>query len=471
MKLLLPPALQQTLLYGASIALMKGISLLMLPFIANHLAPQAFGQLEVISSLAVMGSILVGMGLEDALFRFAGTQKDPAQRRRIAAELFTLTLILGTIALLAGYLLAELISNNMPGNVGSYEIRLVLAALTLEGCIAIPLGWLRMRNQALPFFLLTTGRALSQALLVILLLSMERGVAGILEAGLIAAVLQAIILAYLHLRNCGWAMVGRSSYPVFIYSLPIVGSGLVAFALNGLDRWILADYASLADVAYLGVAAKFALAVVLLLQPFGMWWSPRRFEVLNQPGGQQKVVNMVVLGIILTLLIAIIVGLASPLLINGLLPQEYAMAGQYAIGLVLVMAFKEIAELINIGCFIGKTTRSQLLINSVTAAVGIIGMLLWTPEHGVWGVISALLCAQLLRLVLFFMVSQYFLPLPYPTRTLLLLSGLTIVWLFVGLQFSDAWHQLAIAMVASSGLIMLSLLLKLVPSANKLLSR
>ena len=42
----LPHALQQTLLYGASIALMKGISLLMLPFIAHHLAPQAFGQID-----------------------------------------------------------------------------------------------------------------------------------------------------------------------------------------------------------------------------------------------------------------------------------------------------------------------------------------------------------------------------------------------------------------------------------------
>ena len=471
MKIAASSVLKQTLLYGASIALMKGVSLLMLPFIANHLPTAAFGQLEVISSLAVVGSILVGMGLEDALFRFAGACKDLKQRRRIAAELFTLSVILGTVALLAGYLLADLISTKMPGDVGSYEVRLILATLTLEGCIAIPLGWLRMRNQAFSFFILTTGRAITQAILVILFLSAERGVAGVLEAGLIAAVAQSIILAYLHLRDCGGLTVGRGSYPALIYSLPIVGSGLVAFALNGLDRWILADYASLTDVAHFGVAAKFALAVVLLLQPFGMWWSPRRFEVLRQPGGQQQVVNMVVVGIVLTLLIAVSVGLASPLLIQWMLPPEYALAGQYAIALVLVMAFKEIAELINLGCFTGKTTHTQLFINSIGASIGIIGMFLWAPQYGVWGVIAALLAAQTLRLVLFFTASQYFLPLAYPTRTLLLLTCFSVTCLGVGLQFSNALHQLWIALTASACLVTLVFMLKLLPSVNKVLSR
>ena len=68
----LPDALKQTAIFGASIALMKGISLLMLPFIANHLSTEDYGRLEVVSTLAIIGSILVGMGLENTLFRFAG---------------------------------------------------------------------------------------------------------------------------------------------------------------------------------------------------------------------------------------------------------------------------------------------------------------------------------------------------------------------------------------------------------------
>ena len=64
--------MRHALLYGSSIALMKGISLLMLPFIAQQLSTDQFGRLEVAGSLAVIGSIMIGLGLEDSLYRFAG---------------------------------------------------------------------------------------------------------------------------------------------------------------------------------------------------------------------------------------------------------------------------------------------------------------------------------------------------------------------------------------------------------------
>ncbi len=467
----LPNGLKQTLLYGFSIALMKGVSLLMLPFIAHHLSTEAFGRLEVISTLAVIGSILVGMGLEDTLFRFAGACKDPVQRQRLAAEIFGLTLIIGSIVWLMGWLAAEYIAHWIPGSPSTYEVQLVLSVLALEGCIAIPLGWLRMRNHVFHFFFATTGRALTQALLVVILLIAGRGVEGVLEAGLIAAIAQAVILGYIHIHDTGLHLSSKTGVRSFIYSLPIVGSGLVAFALNGLDRWILAEHASLADVAQFGVAAKFALAVVLLLQPFGMWWSPRRFEVLHEPRGQEKAAHFAALGITLALIITVLVGLTSPLLITWLLPDSYAMAAQYAIGLALIMLLKEITELINLGCFTGKTTGTQLIINTLGAIAGIAGMLWWTPTYAVWGIIFALLSAQTLRLVMFFMASQYFLPLPYPIRSLALLTAISVGWLTLGSQATTVSQQLLIIVIAISTMLGAALLLKLIPAPTAITTK
>jgi len=176
MKIKLSDGIKQSLLYGASIALMKGVSLLMLPFIANHIAAEEFGRLEVITTLAIIGSILVGMGLEDTLFRFAGPEKNINKRRHISAEIFTLTILIGTLTLIGGWFLAPIITPSFPGNPSVYEIRLVLSLLALEGCIAIPLGWLRMNNKAVSFFFVSTGRALLQALLVVIFLYLNRGV-------------------------------------------------------------------------------------------------------------------------------------------------------------------------------------------------------------------------------------------------------------------------------------------------------
>ena len=462
-----PNALKQTLLYGFSIALMKGISLIMLPFIAHHLTTEDFGRLEVISTLAIIGSILVGMGLEDTLFRFAGACKDAIERKKVAAEIFSLALIIGIFSGIVGWVIAEQISHWIPGNPSIYQVRLVLLMLALEGLIAIPLGWFRMRNKVYSFFFSTIGRALMQAALVLIFLNSGRGVDGVLEAGLIAAILQAVIIGGLHYKDTGFHFSKKTASSSFTYSLPIVGSGLVAFALNGLDRWILADHTTLSDVAQFGVAAKFSLAVVLLLQPFGMWWSPKRFEVLNEANGRDKTVKFISIGISLALIITVMVGLSAPLLINWLMPESYAMSAQYIVGLVFIMLLKEITELVNIGCFTGKTTYTQLIINVIGAILGVIFMLWWTPIYGVWGIILALLAAQLLRLVLFFYASQRELPLSYPIMPLIIITGISIFLLAIKALIDPSIQQLTLISIGLIALLGTTVYLKLIPMPEK----
>lgn len=457
------PAIRQTLLYGASIALMKGVSLLMLPFIAHQMAPAAFGRLEVVGSLAIIGSVVIGMGLEDALFRFVGATSDPERRRLIAANIFCQTLIVGWLFWIIGWMLAPDIVNWVPGDPSVYEIRLIVSTLALEGAIAVPLGWLRMQHRVTTFFLLTTGRALLQALLVVVMLLADRSVAGVLEAGLIAAVLQALILAVMKLKEIGLHFDVRISYQMVVYSLPIVGSGLVAFALNGLDRWILADHATLDEVACFGVAAKFALAVVLLMQPFGMWWSPQRFKVLNNPNGRQRVAHYVTLGITLTLVLMALAALVAPLIIIEILPETYQQASRYVIGLVLIMGLRELTELINIGCFIDKTTQRQLLINTVGSIIGIVCMLWWVPLFSTWGLIAGLLIAQIARLWLFFWASQQRISLPYPLRHLSIVALMSLAWIGVSVLSDAAAYQILVLMGALISLPIAVLKLDLVP--------
>lgn len=455
-------ALKQSILYGSSIALMKGISLLMLPYIAHQLSADEFGRLEVIGTLAIIGSILVGMGLEDTLFRLAGSVSNQQQRTKIAAQIFSLTLIITLASLLIGWFSASTIATWIPGNPTDYEVRLVLSVLALEGCIAIPLGWLRMNNHALSFFFASTSRAIMQAILIVVLLYLGRGVAGIFEAGLIAAVSQTLLLGFLQLRDTGLSFCLKTGKRAIIYSLPIMGSGLVAFALNGLDRWILAEQTSLSDVAEFAIAAKFALATVLLLQPFGMWWSPIRFSVLNENNGHEKVARFVAIGATLALIISVLVGLLAPSLINWLLPESYIHAAQYVLGLVFIMLLKELVELFNIGCFTGKTTASQFMINLAAAIIGISLMLLLTPEYKVWGVIYSLIITQFIRLILFYKVSQRFLPLNYPIRPLLVLASLSLMWLLLGAQIENLGQLILIILLATTSLVAMAQWLKLI---------
>lgn len=459
----IPNGLKQTILYGVSIALMKGVSLLMLPYIASYLSIDEFGRLEVITALSIFASILVGMGLDQTLFRFAGNEKNNDKRKQLAGEIFGLTIIIGTVAALIGWFIAPVITEYLPGSPTVYEVRIVLLILALEGCISIPLGWLRMNDKAWTFFIMTTGRAALQAVLVFLFLKSSSSVESILEAGFIAAFSQVVLLSILQFKSTGVHFKLLTYRSALIYSLPIVGSGLVAFSLNGLDRWILAEQTTLNDVAQFGIAAKFGLALVLMLQPFTMWWSARRFVVLNDENGKDNVQKYITLGIVISLISAVIVGLSAPYLISQILPDTYAIASQYVIGMIVVMLLKELAELINIGCFIHKTTSTQLVINVIAAILGISCMVIFTPIYSVWGIIYALILAQTTRVILFYKFSQRHLPLAYPTLSIIFLFSFSISWLLLFPAIASLIQLFLSIIVSLTCLSLLSLFLKLLP--------
>jgi O-antigen/teichoic acid export membrane protein len=460
-------AISQTILYGFGIFIMKGISILMLPFIAHQLSQEAFGKLEVLTSFAIVVSILVGLGLEDTLYRFAGQATSAVERKRIAAKIFGLGIISGVVVLAIVWFSAGSLARLLPGGISVYEVRLIMLVLALEGVIAVPMGWLRMQDRALSFFSLSISRAAIQATLILVMLQPGDDITAVLEAGVVAATIQAIVLAYLQIRDTGISIRLTREGSLVRYSLPIVGSGLIAFILNGLDRWVIADHAGLAQVAEYGIASKFALAAVLLLQPFGMWWSPKRFQIIAQPGGKQSAERIIAIGISLCLITCVGVSTGAPVVIELLIPSDYVLAAGYALGLVLAMTLREISELINIGCYINRSTLVQFWINLSSSVIGLVIMLTAVGQHGVWGVIIALISAQLIRLLLFFLASQSVYHLNYPLPSIGLLAAQALAWLGFSTQLDGLVYQFSYALLASAAMLASAIALKLIPLPSR----
>ena len=428
--------IKQAMLYAISVALMRGISLLMLPFLANFLSPEEFGRLELLSSIAIVGSVLVGLGLEDALFRFVGQSDNDDERKRIAGSIFTLTIIIGGVFALLHYPLATLLATFIPGELSLYAIQLVLMILALEGVISVPLGWLRMRDKAALFCVVSVGRVFIQAGLTFWFLSDGKGVEGVFEAGFIAVCIQALTLSWLQLRDTGLRLCKNQCKSILFYSVPLVVSGLLAFGLNGFDRWVIATTVGIDQVALYGIAAKFSIAITILMQPYGMWWMPRRFSELTKADGINNVLRYSVLGLVMIILLMLIVGLLAPWLIVFMLPAEYSTAGIYVVGLISIVALKEATEFINIGCFKNDSTKIQLWINIATTFIGCIMLLIGAELYAVWGIIGALFIAYSLRLSLFFYYSQRVVFIDYPIKKLVLLFSIASLMLVLTLQYS-----------------------------------
>ncbi len=153
------------LYYAGGLLLMKGISLLMLPVLTHQLLPREYGQLEVLLTLINLGSLILGFGLVDALYRFAGLAKDEQERQQVVARMFGLVWLIALASLVLLWLLAPVVQAWLPVETRLADVRWVLCALPFEGVIGVPLAWLRMRNQARLFFVATAGKAVIQSLL------------------------------------------------------------------------------------------------------------------------------------------------------------------------------------------------------------------------------------------------------------------------------------------------------------------
>ncbi|MDD9194448.1 oligosaccharide flippase family protein [Aliivibrio sp. S3MY1] len=463
----LSPTLKNMALYGSSIVLMKGVSLFMLPFIANHISQHELGRLELLSTFAMILSVVLGFSLHEALYRFAGTEQDPHKKRRITGEIFTLTMIVGAISLPIIWILSPFFSEWKPEYANTIELELLLMPLAFEGMIAVVLASLRMREKAKLFFYLTTGRALLQALLTVVVLYQGYGITAILLAGFMSAALQIFALVYLQtkqnkkVRGTGFIFNKEITSLCIPYCLPLMTSGLVAFGLNGFERWVLAENTSLSDLALYAVALKFALALTLLMQPFCMWWMPKRFDYL-QSQGKEITAKMTQSSLVLLCGLTILICYLAPLLIEWLMPASYQQAKTIAIALIIVSAIKELNELINLGALAEKQTKKLLWINSFATGLGMIAILVLTPIYGMSGVISSLILAQTIRVILTFILSQSAHPLPYSLGKLSILLLITSVSIALSLSSFSVGIQLMMAALCTTSVVILASQLQLV---------
>lgn len=405
--------ISQSALYGLSIFLMKGISLIMLPVYTSYLSPTDYGRLEVLVVFANIASIILGFGLVEALYRFVGLADDIEQKKRNAAQCLLVAGIIAIISYGIFHFYADDLANYFPGKISGHELYLLGIALAVGGLINIPLAWLRITDKAELFFAISIFKVLLQVSLTFYWLTLGWGITSILAAGAVSAVTVAIILSAIQLKETNLYISFTHIQSIVLYAGPIFIGGVASFSLSGMDRWLLAEYFGATQIAAYAIAIKFALVPTLLIQPFTLWWLPKRFSVLKEQDGKKVNAHFAILGAIFSVIICGTLGLLGPILIQWLTPSEYHQAINILPWLLLCTLLKMISELLNLGCFVEKNSQVQMNINLFSCGVGGVLLILLVPHFMVQGALVALIIANTIRMVLFYYYSQKKLYLPY----------------------------------------------------------
>lgn len=418
--------------YGVGIFLMKGISLIMLPVYTHYLTPNDYGRLEVLVVFANVISIFLGFGLVEALYRFVGLAKTDQEQKKQAGQCLLLAFVIGVFALVTFLLFSTEIAALLPEGISHDEVLLMGIALAVGSVLNVPLAWLRFTDRARLFFTVTMVKMVLQVLLTFYGFTQGWGIISVLASTAISTVLVAIYLGHLQAKETGLHFSITSLKDILKYGWPIFVAGIASFALAGMDRWLLAEYFGADDVALYAIAMKFALVPILLIQPFTLWWYPKRFSVLSDQNGLKVNAHFAMVGASLAVVMCGGLGLVGPTLITWLTPESYHGAAGILPMLLLCTLLKLIAELLNLGCYVDKSSYTQMHINVFSSVVGAVLLMIWVPSYFINGAIYALVIAYAVRLLLFYVISQRRLKLPYQFGYLSSALGFAFIATYLG---------------------------------------
>lgn len=279
--------LQRLLRAGAAYQLAdvvsKVIALALLPVYTRHLTQADYGTAELLLTAVILGSIVVRMGIGEALVRFHYLDADPERRRRLArtattvlAATTTVTAVL--VAAFAGPLSELLLGSSQPAPMRA-------AALGLWSFTNLELAYalLRVDERAREYALASlVNVALTVGLTLWLVVFRDEGAFGLLLGNFAAS---ALVLLGLWVRLRGFVGAGPRSIDrvalraMLRFGLPTVPAEVSVFALFFVDRLYLYRVDSEAAAGLYSLAVKLAAVVVFTVRAFQYAWPPLAYSI------------------------------------------------------------------------------------------------------------------------------------------------------------------------------------------------
>jgi len=416
--------------YTASSILSKLIAVALLPLYTQYLAPDDYGAAEVLIAAVIATSIVIRLGVIEALLRFyyqAGEDPQRVVSTGFASLFWTATAGLAIALPLAGPISELLLDRSDPG-----LARIAIFGLWVFTMYEFMLALFRLDERAKAFLAFTVSNVLvTIPVTVWLVVFEEEGARGLLigQYATGAAFLAGLLIGQRHRLSLipDFALLRR----MFRFGFPTMPAELSLYSLNFIDRLLLVRLAGLADAGLYSLSVKFAQAVNVLVKGFQLAWPPLAYSIRDDDEARRAYAVIVTWFVAVCTFFVAGLWLFSRWIVRLLAAPEFFDSYE-AIGLVStgVMLYALYLVLVVV---LGRTGRTEF--NFPATAVGTlanIGLnLALIPPLGIVGAGLALVASYAVVLVLMFVFTQRLFPVPYEwprlSQALLLAAALVAV--------------------------------------------
>jgi O-antigen/teichoic acid export membrane protein len=398
--------------YTAASIVSKLIAVALLPLYTRYLTLDDYGAAEVIFAAIITASIVVRLGLIEALLRFY--YKDGEDPARVVATSFAALFWAATLATLIALPFAEPISELLLNHPAPDLGRIAVGGLWVSTMFEYLLTLFRLEERARAYFVTTMLSVLSAiGLTVILVVGAGEGARGLLLGSYISGAAFVLGLIWVHRRRLSLRFERPLLRRLMRFGLPTMPAELSLYGLNFVDRLIIVHVAGVPEAGLYSIAVKFAQGVNVLVRGFQLAWPPLAYSIRDDGEARRTYATVVTLFTAGCAFVVTGLWLLSRWIVRALAAPEYF--GSYkAIGLVATGVTLYALYMVLV-VILGRTGRTEFNFPATAAALAanIALNLALVPPLGIVGAGLALVASYLIVLVLMYGFTQRLFPVPY----------------------------------------------------------
>jgi O-antigen/teichoic acid export membrane protein len=405
--------------YTAANILSKLIAVALLPLYTLYLGPGAYGHAEVLFAGVVSASIVLRLGLIEAVLRFYYREdEDPDQ---IVGATFSGLFWCSTIGALVALPFAEPLSQallNPQHPAGQHQatelMRIAIGGLWVATMFEYLLTLYRLDERTRTYFVTTITNVLGTiGLTVILVVGAGEGARGLLLGSYVTGAVFVLWMIFEQRRRLTLAVDAPLLRRLLRFGLPTMPAEVSLYLLNFVDRLIILRSVGAIEAGLYSVAVKFAQAVNVLVRGFQLAWPPLAYSIRDDDEARRTYANVITLFLAGCTWTVVGLWLLAAYLLRFFTADDffgaYEVVGLIATGITLYALYMAMLVIL------GRTGRTEYNFPAAIAALAsnVALNLLLVPPLGIVGAGIALVASYLVVISLMFLFTQRLFPVPY----------------------------------------------------------
>ena len=404
--------------YTAASILSKVIAVALLPLYTRYLTKEDYGFAEVLFSAVVFASIVVRLGLLEAILRFY--YREDERPEEVVASTFAGLFWLSTLGALLALPLAGPLSELLLEKPAPELMRISIGGLWVLTMWEFLLTLFRLEERAQAFFLTTILNVLAAiALTVVLVVVLEEGARGLLVGSYATGAAFVVALIALQWRRLSLRFDPVLLRRLFRFGLPTMPAEVSLYALNFADRLIILRSLGAAEAGLYSLGVKFAQAVNVLVRGFQLAWQPLAYSIRSDDEARRVYATVVTLFVAGCAWVVAGMWLFSRWIVRALADPKFFDSFE-VIGLISTAVTLYALYLVLV-VILGRTGRTEFNLPAAVGAlvVNVVLNLVLVPPLGIVGAGLALVASYLVVLGLMYGFTQRLFPVPYEWGRLL----------------------------------------------------